>query len=426
MAHLPFNHAGGNIAAMVDGGFVSIGDFSGVRDGDEVGEGLERQFADLVFQAEREGAVDGRHAENGFRFERGIGGGEFAHFVEKIEFQKLFARAVEARETVCAEADVDPRRRKFSERKPAMLEITVAARTMANIHFSLGEQRDILRREIIHMHREQVPAEQSLAFQMLHRRTEAAIGHVAAIAGEPGEKLAAAVHEHFKLLRRFGNMHRERQAVAAGGMGGEAQQSGRGGVGGVRRKPHTAAAAGEGGDFVEGFTDDFARRTAAFHTGHFQEGKNTQRRRGPGVGQQFGDHFYIAHRGGAGAEEHLGAVQPGLGEVGINPAGLAGGDQLDPVNEIAGRRKLPGHRGVIQVAMGIDEAGQQDLFTQIHDLRAFGNYRVRPAAHGNDAIARKDDRAILDHRPGDRQHHPRAENGGGSFRSGLFLGLRGM
>ena len=56
-------------------------------------------------------------------------------------------------------------------------------------------------------------------------------------------------------------------------------------------------------------------------------------------------------------DEHLGAVQPGLGVVGIAPAGLGLGDQLEPVAEHLRRRELARHVGVIQMAVRVDQAG---------------------------------------------------------------------
>ena len=77
----------------------------------------------------------------------------------------------------------------------------------------------------------------------------------------------------------------------------------------------------------------------------------------PNLRQQFRHGFDVGHAGRAGADEHPGAVQPGLGIVGIAPPGFGLGDQLEPIREHFRRRELARHVGVIQMAVGIDQAG---------------------------------------------------------------------
>ena len=78
------------------------------------------------------------------------------------------------------------------------------------------------------------------------------------------------------------------------------------------------------------------------------------------VGQQLRHRLDVGHGRGAGAQQHLGALGPGGGVIGAIPTGLGLGDELEPVGEHLGRRELPGHVGVVQMAVGIDEAGQED------------------------------------------------------------------
>jgi len=168
-----------------------------------------------------------------------------------------------------------------------------------------GEEKGVAGSEVIDVNGQQMFGQGVLALEMPDGRAEAAIGHVASAAGEPVEHSAPAVHEHVELLAGFGDVRDEAEVVAAGGIGGEAQQFGVGGIGRVRGKSDAGMAGGKGGDFIEGFADDFGGRAAAFDAGHFQEGEDAQWGGGPGFREQFGHHLDVADGGRAGARSIL-------------------------------------------------------------------------------------------------------------------------
>jgi hypothetical protein len=300
----------------------------------------------------------------------------------------------------------------------AVLEIGVAARAMNHADPAAAKQPGVAARKIVGVDGEQVFAENALPLKMPDWRPQAAVGHVAAVAGDPLEHRAAAMREHLKLLVGFGDMHGEREVAGAGALRGEPQQFRRGGIRRVRRKRHARTPTVEQIKPVQGFLDDFRRRTAAFHTGHFKKGNHAQGRGRPDIGQEFVNRFDVADGGDAGAQEHSGAAEPGFGKVGVNDAGLAGGDEFDPVNEGAGRRDFPGHVSVIKMAMGIDQTGQKNDLAEIKGLLAVGGSQVAPAANGNNAIAREPDGAIGDGRSGDGEDDAGAKNGGRAVASG--------
>ncbi len=289
----------------------------------------------------------------------------FAHLLEEIEFDEPFWLFINAREAVGAEAKVDAGGGQPGEWEGLVFEVEVAARTMDDMNFAPAQQRGVAGGQIIDMNGQQVWAEGALPLQMLDGGAEAAIGHVAAIAGEPVEHFPAARGKHLELLVRLGQMNGQSQPAPAGGVSGEPEQSGRGGVWGVRGKSGGAAPLGEGLNEFHGLTENFARRAAAFEAGHFQERKDSQRRGGPDFGQQFRHRLNVPNGGGAGAQKHFCPFQPGHGKIGEGQAGLAGEDELEPVGEFFCRGKLAGQGGVVEMAMGVDQPGQGDDFAQI-------------------------------------------------------------
>ena len=109
-------------------------------------------------------------------------------------------------------------------------------------------------------------------------------------------------------------------------------------------------------------------------------------------------------------EQHVRAAQPGAGVIGITPGGFGGGDGGNPIGEVSWRRQLPGHVGVIQMAMGVDQAGQQDDLAEVEDLLSRVRLKIRPGTDGADSVFGNEDRAVFDGRPGNRQDRSGAEN----------------
>ena len=75
------------------------------------------------------------------------------------------------------------------------------------------------------MDREQIVGETAIAFEVLHRRAKAAIGHIAFISFEPVEHLASGVQEHFKLRIRLRHVRHQPPALFPHRGRAEPQQS---------------------------------------------------------------------------------------------------------------------------------------------------------------------------------------------------------
>ena len=82
------------------------------------------------------------------------------------------------------------------------------------------------------------------------------------------------------------------------------------------------------------------------------------------------------------------------------------------------------------MAMGIDEAGQQDDFAKVEDFFSDVWLQIRPRADGADPVFRNNDGTIFDGWPGNRQNRSGAKNHGnmtgdnwlgtGNFRGGII------
>ena len=152
-----------------------------------------------------------------------------------------------------------------------------------------------------------------------------------------------------------------------------------------------------------------ARLAPGLEDDHFEEREHAQRRRAPNLGQQLGDGFDVGHRRGAGADQHVRPAQPRPGEIRIAPTGFGEGDELEPIGEDPGREELARHVGVIQVAVGVDQARQEEDVAQIQRRRAAMPGQVRPAANGAEAMAGNQDGAVRDGGPGHREDEARAQ-----------------
>jgi hypothetical protein len=144
--------------------------------------------------------------------------------------------------------------------------------------------------------------------------------------------------------------------------------------------------------------------------GHFEERKDPQRRGIPNFRQKVGHGFNVGDRGRAGAHKHSRAVQPGALVVGIAPAGFGGKDERNPVGEGFWRRQHSGHVGVVEVAVGVDEAGEQDDFAEVEKYFHCARPQVRPGTNRANAISGNDHRAVFNGRLRDRQNRAGAED----------------
>src|SRR5258706_6198072 len=144
---LTINHAGGNAALGMEDGFADLGGLSGEGNGDEVGEGAGRKLANLSFHAEGAGAVDGGHLQDDVRRDGRVGAGELSHFLEEVEFDRLFAGLMDAGEAVGAETQIDAGQADVLEPATAMLGISVAARAVDDVGPVVCEQGNVVRSE---------------------------------------------------------------------------------------------------------------------------------------------------------------------------------------------------------------------------------------------------------------------------------------
>src|ERR1035441_9480775 len=91
---------------------------------------------------------------------------------------------IDAGQAVSAEAYVDSRSRQPAQGKRVVVEIEVAARTMDDMHLAFGQYGRILLIEIIRVRGQQPLAQRAAAFQVLDRRTQAAVRHVTSARSE--------------------------------------------------------------------------------------------------------------------------------------------------------------------------------------------------------------------------------------------------
>ena len=103
------------------------------------------------------------------------------------------------------------------------------------------------------------------------------------------------------------------------------------------------------------------------------------------------------------------AAEPRLGEIGVNLSGLRGRDGFDPIGEEFGCWDLTHQVGVIEMAVRVNETGEENRVTQFDNLFVGANSQVAPAADGPDAVSRNQNRAVVDGRPGDRQNDASAK-----------------
>ncbi len=143
----------------------------------------------------------------------------------------------------------------------------------------------------------------------------------------------------------------------------------------MRRKRGGTARVRKGINLFDGFVEGCHRVAAGADAGHFEKRKDAQRRGVPNFRQKVRHGFNVRDGGRAGAREHPRAIQPGTLVVGTVPAGFGGKDERNPVGEGFRRRQHSGHAGVVEMAVGVDEAGKQNDFAEVEKY-----FRWRAAA----------------------------------------------
>jgi len=82
---------------------------------------------------------------------------------------------------------------------------------------------------------------------------------------------------------------------------------------------------------------------------------------------------------------------------------------LDPVSESFRGGEQPGHVRVVEVAMGVDETGQQDGLAEVSCFTSELPAKLRPTADGGNTFSRDSNRAILDGGSADWENDAGAE-----------------
>ena len=161
-------HRSGDIAHVVHDCLKRVGAVSTERNGDEIPQSIFGKLADCSLPPQSAGAIERGHADDRFGRHIRMCGCEGLHLGEQIQFHWPSAHFGDAGETVRAETDVYADAGKLFSREAAVLEESVAARTMRHAHATPSEQRRVVGREIIDMHGEQIVGEITVALEVLH------------------------------------------------------------------------------------------------------------------------------------------------------------------------------------------------------------------------------------------------------------------
>jgi len=217
------------------------------------------------------------------------------------------------------------------------------------------------------------------------------------------------VGEHLVFQGGFRDMRGKTPPAPARSPSAEAHQLGHGRVRRMRREAATAPRVPERNQPLRRLLDNLAWLAEAFDADHLEERKDAERSSSPDFRQEVRHGLNVGHGGSAGAKEHACAMEPGLEIVGAAPGGLGHGDDLEPVGEDPGRRELACHVRVIQMAVGIDQAGHEDHVAQVHRLLWALRREVAPASDGDNAATGNQEGAVDYRRPGNRQDNPGAQ-----------------
>ncbi len=245
------------------------------------------------------------------------------------------------------------------------------------------------------------PAAVSVARALL---AVAAVVHGPAEAGEEIEKRPAPVDEHLFFVGGFAEVRGPGHRVLPGAIAREAVEFGRGGVGRVRAETGAAA------PFVRAMAvrhfleekqrarDEFFRGDDPAHVDHLVEPPRPQRRRGH-LPHEFGEGLDVEDRGRAPAGGFGEPARDGGEVIFLVERALEGVDAADPFGEIPRRQDGVAQRGIIEVTMRVDEAGQQADLAQVGDGFA-GEVaaQFRPRSGGGDEFVAHEDRAVRDGR----------------------------
>ena len=216
---------------------------------------------------------------------------------------------------------------------------------------------------------------------------------------------AGGMSKHFKFLRGLGDVNANAPFAFLRGASGEAQQFGQSRVGRVWRKRGAMTRMLKQIHCFHGFAQNIFGSAFRFDAGHFEKGKNAQRRGIPNFGQQIGHALDIGDGGRAGFQKLMCAAQPRARVVGITPTAFCSSDGANPIDKSFWRRQFASHVGIIKMAMGVDEARQEDNFAKIKNFFAEVRAQILPRCDGADFIAVNENRAVLNGRRGDGKNY---------------------
>src|SRR6266700_591171 len=148
------------------------------------------------------------------------------------------------------------------------------------------------------------------------------------------------------------------------------------------RKPDRPPAAPERANPADGVLDNRLGGFAPGDANQFEKRKDPQWRRMPHRRQQFWNSFDVADRRGSAANKHLRSVLPRLAIFGNVPKPLRCGNEFQPIGKELWWPELPSHIGIIEMAMGIDEARHENGVAQINGRAGCKSFYLRPTAGG--------------------------------------------
>ena len=203
------------------------------------------------------------------------------------------------------------------------------------------------------------------------------------------------MEEHGHFLGGLGEVSGEGHVEGFGAGIGESVEIGGGGEGGVWAEAKIIERIFPRFEEGEGSRDDIVGGEAMADIDHFVEPPSADGGRAE-EGHEFGEGFDIADGGGAPALEFGEALLDGGEVILAIERAFDGVDALDPGGETVGWEDGVAHHRVIEMAVGIDQAWEEDDLAEVGDLAGVGGEDLGGGTDRGDPIIFDHDRAVLD------------------------------
>ena len=220
--------------------------------------------------------------------------------------------------------------------------------------------------EFVHVGDDPLRADEALAEEVAERGAVTAIAHIASHGAHEVVEWAGGAVEHGGFLDGLGEVGGDEHAILPGDGAGKLVKLGGGGVGGVRAEAEAAEPFGmfaeeDAGAFHEVFGGD-----ALADVDHLVEPPGADGWPREAV-HELGEGFDVEDGGRAPFAKLCKAVPNGFEVVFVIKGALESVEPLDPCGKTAWRLNgAPEHR-VVEMAVGVDESGHQDLLAQVDD-----------------------------------------------------------